>query len=324
MLLRTLFYCTSLSLLILFSCQDIDRFDVYPDSERFSALLSRLDTVQFAAVIDPAEAHSILTSQQIWLDIPANAFSNEYGQPIKDSVLIYFFEYYSPLPLLAKDLSLMSDNRYPISMHSVFHLAAKSPDGSQLFIKGQHPVRFRIPTDDSQPVPNLFIPLPDLGPDQLSLWQKMESNSPNLAIYPESWSFQDDSGEWIEEQGWFIHAGSGSWVLLGEEWTGDAWVSLECIVNGPFNGENGILYILSESPLSIQKIPWNQDRHAFCTTERNFPAGMKGYAFFLGEDDQNTWYMSLDPLVIQSDTTIQLNPVKRSSSQAIALLKDIF
>ena len=310
-------------LLLLAACQDYDHFDPYETAFARFSFLSNLNPVQFSTTIDPAKAHTLHTSGDILLDIPANAFADRFGNPATGSIQLHFSYLEEPYQLIAQDLSLVTGDQELIDIEAVLSLRAYSESGYALQWAAEKSLRIRIPDDLKDETPGIFYPSGNDEWSGLSGWEVAPGPAYQDGVYTESWSYKDAQGMLVHTQGFVIQTTKVGWVALGKILKEEPLVSACFYLDEKFKPQNTLGYILGNNHKTLQKLSWDKDRHTFCTGVSNIPKGMEGYVLFIVEDDVEKYGLGFQPHTFTRDTSLWIDLQAASAGEIIRQLKEI-
>jgi hypothetical protein len=311
-----------LSLLIT-SCTDYDLFEPYGDLDRRFVYLNELQPEAMVAKIDPTTAHTIITADTVLMEIPANAFIDQYGQDYRGEVQLNFALLESRQHLLAYGLSLVEKGGQLIEPMAVIKMNAFTLSGDVLKINPGKSLRIKYPKTPDLELPLVFAEDSENHAESIHSWERIQSSDYHNKVYQESWTWKSEDGEIRHSEGLILHTNIPDWILLGYAVDNPFSMQLDAYLPEHFQDDDFRVFLFAEDNKNVQELTFDKERHAFCNKSGAMVAEDVLTMVVLSETMDKEIYFEIKNIQVDSDLETLVNPTLTNISDALKMLEDL-
>lgn len=309
---------------ILLSCSDYDKFEPYTTHGGSFHFLSALQAEQEVVDVYSSQSHSLITADSILLEIPSDAFLDEYGREYTDNARVVFSFAQKKHHLLGHGISLVQEDNQLIRPLGIIRVDAYSESGHPLSLRPGKLLKVKIPGINETETPTIYQAVYDsFQGEKLNRWTSLDNVSTSSIVKKENWIWKTKEGFIRHSEGWVLYAGTLDWLVLGYKIENAMEKKVEVSLEKSVEPENTRIFLLDINQKNCQILEFNQERHTFCNSSNRITNAFDALLISITQLENDSILMDFHSMKQQSEEIIYLQPKAYPASEAYQLLENL-
>jgi hypothetical protein len=309
--------------LFLGACSDYQKFEPYDLPEEQPGFLNLLRNDALWVEFDATRDHSFITMDTVLIEIPEQAFSDDFGREYTGSVKLVVDFPNKNHHLIGHRLSFVQQDGQLIVPKHVIHIDAYTSSGHRLFLQPGKRIKIKFPRVDQSEMPIIYHAANHFQSGGIVEWIAVKPGLSGSWLTPESWIWKTAHGEIRHEQGMVLYSDLLDWIVIGRPMEDISDVILEVVLPEDHSDMNTQVFVLEVNEMSIQRLLYNGEKELFSTYSRGIPSGTNVVVIALSQSVNEHIFLALHSGMISAETRLYLNLVNHPVDEALHLLENL-